>query len=94
MKVNVLVLSFLPKPREITIVLDENEVTVEDVVKKTMEEIEETVRGEFTKALNRESIPLYAVMINGTIIPRERWHLHYVKDGDNIVVLPILISGG
>jgi sulfur carrier protein ThiS len=94
MKINVSLLSFLPKPRDISITLEGGEATIEDVMGKIMEEMEEAVRERFSRALEHEGIPLCMIIANGITIPRERWREHHVKDGDSIVILPLLVGGG
>jgi sulfur carrier protein ThiS len=94
MKVNISLLGFLPKPKEISIMLEGEEITIEYIVKKVLEESEDIVRERLHMLLEREDIPSFMVIASGVTVPREKWCEYHVKDGDNIAILSLLVGGG
>ncbi|MEM2197332.1 MAG: MoaD/ThiS family protein [Nitrososphaerota archaeon] len=91
MRVKVSILGVSSKPHSIILTLDCSEASIVELVKALADCVEEPLGREVRDALES---PTYVAIVEGTAIPRDRWDNQSVKDGDEIIFMPMLVSGG
>jgi len=93
MKVKIYIVGLSGKPFNFTLTVDRIDLTVEEAVELLIDTVRPYLGGEILDILKLDN-PTYAAIINGIIIPREKWHNHLVADGSEMTIAPILIGGG
>ncbi|MBS7642000.1 MAG: MoaD/ThiS family protein [Candidatus Bathyarchaeia archaeon] len=94
MKVKISLIGLSNKPYSFTLTIeDHTSLTVEEVMGLLIDMLEASLRKEMYSIMEPGN-PTYAAMVNGVALPREKWNIHLVRDGDEIVIAPILVGGG